>query len=183
LGPGGRRGVAGGELQRRSASGAGRSLMLGDGPPAAGPRPRHPREVARIQICRLACAQSRPHRRAHGSMSHCQHHAECPPTVQRDSGGASLRPCLVGHRVVRRSRQAQPAHASCAGPPSSSSGRSSSQSNPNERPGHDMQATRLGVSGGTSSGGSPQTRRRCSGEKPCPKINAAHGLHYVPAGL
>jgi hypothetical protein len=35
---------------------------------------------------------------------------------------------------------------------------------------HVMQVTRLGVPGGTSSGGSPQTRRRCSGEKPCSKI-------------
>ena len=32
-------------------------------------------------------------------------------------GGASVRPCLVRHRVVRLSRQVQPAHASCAGPP------------------------------------------------------------------
>jgi Stage II sporulation protein E (SpoIIE) len=39
-------------------------------------------------ICRSACAQSRPHRRAHGSMSHRQHQAGCPPTVKRGSGSS-----------------------------------------------------------------------------------------------
>jgi hypothetical protein len=34
------------------------------------------------------CAQRRPHRRAHGSMSHRQHQAGCPPTVQRGSGSS-----------------------------------------------------------------------------------------------
>jgi hypothetical protein len=42
----------------------------------------------RARIARSACAQSRPHRRAHGSMSHRQHQAGCPPTVQRGSGSS-----------------------------------------------------------------------------------------------
>jgi hypothetical protein len=37
---------------------------------------------------RPVCAQRRPHRRAHSSMSHRQHQAGCPPTVQRGSGSS-----------------------------------------------------------------------------------------------
>jgi hypothetical protein len=37
---------------------------------------------------RPVSAQRRPHRRAHGSMSHRQHQAGCPPTVQRGSGSS-----------------------------------------------------------------------------------------------
>jgi len=56
-----------------------------------GSRWSRPRGVSAIDTDlpdRSACVQSRPHRRAHGSVSHRQHQAGCPPTVQRGSGSS-----------------------------------------------------------------------------------------------
>ena len=70
------------------------------------------RLVAR-QICRSACVQSRPHRRAHGSMSHRQHHAVCPPTVQRGSGSSPR--CRQSSTVSRWTPSRSPSSASPTG--------------------------------------------------------------------
>jgi hypothetical protein len=107
-------------------------------------------------------------------MSHRQHQAGCPPTVQRDSGRSPR--CRQSSTVSRWT----PSRSLISANPTGSCflcwsaieqlGQVVVPEQSERAAAHVMQVTRLGVPGGTSSGGSPQTRRRCSGEKPCSKF-------------